>query len=164
MGGSIGMMIASCQTSFHIQTVTKALIDHLKARKLQDLGVLGAQMGSNRFSPRNSSSNWNVVDCSTYLVHIMDTPTREALQLEDLWSGKDPIWKLDIRNEEAVDEYVSRHPVPRNYGYQQPATLWDIGKLERNQFVPHSPVVSGAQKQQDRRAGRRKRREMRQGY
>ena len=184
MGGAEGMIFCGAMSSFHLQTMTKVLIDHLKARRLQERGVLGAQMNSNQFSSsrNNGSSNlhqhhqhhqqqpngWNVVDCQNYIVHLMDEPTRNALRLEELWSGKDPLWSLDIRNEEAMDQYVAQNPVPADYGYPHSSQLkspWDsIGKLERNQFAPHTPLVSSLQKQKDRREGRRKRRERRQGY
>ncbi len=160
MGGAEGMIICEASSLFHIQSITRALIDHLKERKLHEVGVLGAQMGSNRSL---HSSNWNVVDCDNYLVHILDAPTRRAVQLEKLWSGKDPLWKLNIGNEDDVDRYVEQNPVPATYG-QTDQSSWDFGKLERNQFAPHSPIVSSSQKQEDRRAGRRKRRQLRQGF
>lgn len=131
MGGADGMIVCEATTLFHVQGITRALIDHLKERQLQERGVLGAQMGSNR---NLHSSNWNVVDCHNYIVHILDGPTRQALQLEKLWSGKDPLWKLDVSNEDAVDRYVEQHPVPPSYGpssqqQQQHQATWDIGKL-----------------------------------
>ena len=171
MGGAMGMVV--CEASgggFHIQSITRALIDHLKERRLQEMGVLGAQMGSNRSMYQHST--WNVVDCQNFIVHILSGPTRRALRLEDLWSGRDPLWRLDVSNEEQVDDYVAKNPVPADYfgsggggGLLQEARGgWTIGKLERSPFVPHSPVIPTDKKHQDRRAGRRKRREMKQGY
>jgi ribosomal silencing factor RsfS len=165
MGGATGMVV--CQASgggFHIQSITRALVDHLKERRLQDLGVLGAQMGSNRSMYQNST--WNVVDCQNFIVHILNGPTRRALRLEDLWSGRDPLWRLDVSNEAQVDDYVAKNPVPADYwGSDQHNDRggWSISKLERNPFVLHSPVIPTDKKQEDRRVGRRKRREMKQG-
>lgn len=158
MGGAEGIIVSEATSLFHVQSITRALVDHLKERKLHQAGVLGAQMGSNRSL---HASNWNVIDCHNYLVHILDPPTRKALQLEKLWSGKDPLWKLDIANEDEVDRYVEQNPVPTSHGIAEESS-WNIGKLERNTFAPHSPIVPSMQKQEDRRAGRRKRRLLRQ--
>ena len=136
------------------------LIRHLKERKLHEVGVPGAKLNPNRFSPRKINANWNVIDCQTYLVHVLDEPTREALRLEELWSGEDPVWNLDYQDEDAVDEYVANHPVPANYG-QQFQSLWDISRLERNKLAPHKPVVSKEQQLKDQRAGRKRRRQRR---
>jgi ribosomal silencing factor RsfS len=170
MGGAIGMVV--CEASgggFHIQSITRALVDHLKERRLQDLGVLGAQMGSNRSMYQHST--WNVVDCQNFIVHILSGPTRRALRLEELWSGRDPLWRLDVSNDDHVDDYVAKNPVPADYygsggggSLHEARGNWNIGKLERSPFVPHSPVIPTDKKHQDRRAGRRKRREMKQGY
>ena len=36
-------------------------------------------------------------------MHIQDAETRARYRLEDLWSGKDPIWNVNTENEEEVD-------------------------------------------------------------
>jgi Ribosomal silencing factor during starvation len=200
MGGAQGMIICTAGSSddyvndadggagagavnpFVINTLTRILIDHLKDRQLDELGVQGAQMGTNHLTPRGTAntqrsmqSTWHVVDCGNFIVHIMDAYTRNHLKLEDLWSGKDPLWKLEYWNEEAIDEYCQKHPVPAKYNGGNgestlSASIWDpslVRRLERNQFSSspfpsHRPVISNATKRRDRRAGRRKRREQRQ--
>lgn len=189
MGGAEGMVVCSSSdihgpTAFHsmgggggshlVTTLTRALIEHLKARRLDEVGVLGAQM---RPPARASTSrdDWHVVDCGNFIVHILGPPTRRALQLERLWSGKDPLWRLDLADEDAVEDYCARHPVPAEYGQamnvtQQPSA-WDaraVRRLEKNQYTTpppsHRPVVPNATKSRDRRAGRRRRRDQQQSF
>jgi hypothetical protein len=145
-------------------------------------------MGTNHLTPRGTAhtprsmqSTWHVVDCGSYIVHILDAHTRNYLKLEQLWSGKDPLWQLEYWKDEAVDEYCEKHPVPTYYngGNGTPVatdssfgSYWDpsmVRRLERNQysslsspFPIHRPVISNATKRRDRRAGRRKGRQLRQ--
>jgi Ribosomal silencing factor during starvation len=53
---------------------------------------------------------WRILDCIDYVVHIQDDATRDHFRLEYLWSGEDPLWKLNLQDENAVDEYVANHP------------------------------------------------------
>lgn len=163
MGGADGMILCSCQdaTSFHISSITRALIDHLKLRRLDEVGVLGAQMTSKSRSAY-TSTNWTVVDCQNYIVHIFDERTRRALNLEDLWNGKDPLWTLDLSQEDQVDEYVSRHPVPADYPRLSTtsnfsSSSWSISKLEKNPFAPYGSDNKEGDSS-TRRGGRSKRR------
>lgn len=55
-------------------------------------------------------STWHVVDCGSYIVHILDVHTRNYLKLEDLWSEKDPLRQLEYWNDDAVEDYCERHP------------------------------------------------------
>jgi hypothetical protein len=202
MGGAHGMIFCTAGSNnstndanevvttvnpFVINTLTRTLITHLKDRKLDEVGVSGAQMGTNHLSPRGTAhtprsmqSTWHVVDCGSYIVHIMDVHTRNHLKLEDLWSGKDPLWQLEYWKDDAVEEYCEKHPVPRFYngGNSAPVatdpfgSYWDpamVRRLERNQYTSlsspfprHRPVISNATKRRDRREGKRKRREVQQ--
>jgi Ribosomal silencing factor during starvation len=105
-------------------TLTRTLIDHLKDRKLDDVGVSGARLGTNHLTPRGTAhiprsmqSTWHIVDCGSYIVHILDVHTRNYLKPEDLWSGKDPLRQLEYLNDDAVEEYCEKHPVPMPYKY-----------------------------------------------
>lgn len=159
MGGATGFILCTASSPFHIRSLTMRLVDHLKQRKLDALGVPGAQIGSRSY--KQPTSTWNVVDCQNYIVHIFDVATRRALALEELWSGEDQLWTLDVQDDDEVERYVAENPVPFTYG-SNPESLFDVGKLERNQFIPHRPVVSGMQKQIDRKVGRKKQRELQQ--
>ncbi len=158
-----------------ITTLARVLVEHLKARRLHEAGLLGGRprapppLSNGRVGGRHTS--WEVVDCGNYVVHILDPPTRRALGLEALWSGRDPLWRLDVTNDDAVEDYCANHPVPAGYGSRgqpQHLSLWDaraVRRLERNQYTAtpaHRPVVPTATKRRDRRAGKRKRREQRQ--
>ena len=168
-----------------VNIIAKRLIDHLKQRQLQDIGVLAAKTNTTR--TRNGSknndlfqnSNWQVVDCGNYIVHIMDATTRKALQLEKLWSGNDPLWKLQYWNDDDIEDYCAKYPVPKQYNGNDINTttsnnsIWDpttiIRQLERsnnNQYntriLRHRPVVANAIKRNDRKQGRKKRREQKQ--
>jgi len=115
-----------------ISTLSRVLIDHMKDRKLHEIGTApSAQQNTKNRSPAtqtpslygssSSSSSitapesWKIVDCGNYIVHILDEATRKDLRLEDLWSGFDPLWRLNILDEEAVDDYCAQNPVPAEY-------------------------------------------------
>lgn len=144
MGGAKGMVFCTGDNSFHISTLVRTLVEHLQARHLQDLGVSGA-VGDDAGAEGsgNYQDPWRVVDCSNFIVHILDKRTRNHLKLEDLWSGKDPLWRLDLKNDEAVEEYIRTHPVPDDYGTV--AVDWDsslVSKLENSRWTaPHRPVI-----------------------
>jgi ribosomal silencing factor RsfS len=164
MGGSIGMLLCTASNPFHVTALTRALISHLKERQLQDLGVLGAQM-TLRSSSAISSNTWNVVDCSNYMVHLFDQPTRQALKLEDLWTGKDPLWKLNYQDDDAVEDYVANHSVPPGFGPNPEEWFGksSLTKLRHSKHLfDHRPVVPLATKMNDRKAGRKRRRRLRQ--
>jgi ribosomal silencing factor RsfS len=185
-GHTIGMIVCTVDSPYMITTLTRLVIETLKGRELQDLGVLGAQMGTNHLAA--TESTWHVIDCGNYIVHILDSTTRRSLQLEKLWSGQDPLWKLEYWDETAIDNYCEKHPVPDEYNGGVESSrlstgLWDpsmVRRLERNERyydrrqqqqqqqaqqsspLHHRPVISNAIKRQDRRAGRKKRREQKQ--
>lgn len=105
MGGAKAMVLCTAPNLFFVNSITKNLVDHLKERQLEDLGVLGAQMSKN-FLQSTSRNNWNVVDCQNYIVHVFDQTTREVLKLEQLWSGKVGFQYLaTIRTNEYFDAY-----------------------------------------------------------
>ena len=108
-------------------------------------------------------------------MHVLDGPTRRDLRLEELWSGKDPLLKLNVFDDDAIEEYCQYNPVPERYNgtgsISHNKNHYDFGgkvaikKLERTQFgMPqrHKPVISQAVRNRDRRAGRKRRRAQRQ--
>ncbi len=172
-----------------ISTLSRVLIDHMKDRKLHELGIAPSSQqnttnraattsptlyGSGFASP---SESWRIVDCGNYIVHILDDATRWDLNLEDLWSGEDPLWSLNVFDEDEVEEYCQRHPVPETYngtGSSSSNILFDdeegymdvaaMKKLERTRFGSrrrHKPVIPQSIKNRDRQIGRKKRREKR---
>jgi ribosomal silencing factor RsfS len=144
MGGIQGMIFCSASNAFHISSCANAVVEQLKLRKLQEVGVIGAQFGSE--GSIEDAETWRVVDCQNFVVHILDDMTRDALQLEALWSGKDPIWHINWTDEEAVDGYVAKHPVPD--AYERATTLTDmdqdiIAKLSKTRYATpyRRPIV-----------------------
>lgn len=72
------------------------------------------------------------------------------------------MWKLDISNDDAIEEYVAKHHVPYSYGPNPDDNYNDtpLSKLERRQWLnPHRPVISTGEKLKDRRAERKRTRE-----
>jgi len=115
-----------------ISTLSRVLIDHMKDRKLHEVGIApsakqnttnrAAQSapliyggGGSRMTANNPSESWRIVDCGNYIVHILDEATRYDLNLEDLWSGADPLWRVNVFDEDEVEDYCRRHPVPESF-------------------------------------------------
>jgi ribosomal silencing factor RsfS len=141
MGGPNGMVFVTVSTNTQMRTLADALVRQMRRRKLQNVGVLGAELGPE--GNTDSDETWMVVDCMNYIVHLQDKKTRKALDLEGLWSGKDPLHKIDTFDEEAVEKYVEDHPVPGGYG--QSAMDWDetVKRLQKNRWTaPHRPVIT----------------------
>ena len=110
----MGIILVTGLNYVQMQSMANQLVRQLRRRRLQEVQVVGAELGvdGNQDDP---NENWYVVDCGNYVVHIQDTKTRTAVNLAALWSGRDPIRTVDCTSDEAVDDYVSRYPVPHNY-------------------------------------------------
>jgi len=175
-------------SSYLISTLSRVLIDHMKDRKLDEPGTQqnttnrAAMSAPTLYGSGNSSpsESWRIVNCGNYIVHILDEKTRWDLNLEDLWSGADALWKLNVFDDDDVEEYCQKHPVPETYngtgsnsgsnghlygedddGHMDGAAM---KRLERTRFGltrRHRPVVEQAIKNRDRRIGRKKRRAQR---
>ena len=110
----MGIILVTGLNYVQMQTIANQIVRQLRRRKLQEVQVVGAELGvdGNMDDP---NENWYVVDCGNYVVHIQDAHTRTSVNLAALWSGQDPIRKVDCTSDESVDDYVSRYPVPQNY-------------------------------------------------
>jgi len=159
-GGAYGYMIVTAPSNRHMVELADELVRQLRYRKLQQVGVLSAIDGpqGNRSDPLE---HWMVVDCQNFVVNILLEDTRRHLNLEDLWTGKDPIWTIDSADEEAWDAYVQAYPAPEGYG--APANSWDaaLRKLEKNRYTAHhrsmEPKKGKAKKKQGRKLQRGRR-------
>jgi hypothetical protein len=119
----------------------------LRWRKLHAMDVVGAQLGvEGNEQQANSNSNWLVVDCRNYVVHIQDEATRNDVNLQALWTGEYPLFRLNRGDENAVEDYVAAHPVPDTYtvhgGYSprissssSSTTLEDCCQVEEGNLV-----------------------------
>ena len=153
MGGAHGLMLVTAISTPQLQMLATALVRQLRLRSLEQRNVVGAQLGAEG----DAASKWLVVDCRNYVVHIFqDEPTRRAVDLESLWSGRDGLHEVNVLDENAVDDYVATHPVPAGYGTNHDADMDPWMRLQRNRFTaPHRPVLPS--KRKATRKGRRRR-------
>jgi ribosomal silencing factor RsfS len=141
MGGPNGMVFVTVSSNSQMRSLADALVRQMRRRKLQEVGVLGAELGPE--GNDDASETWMVVDCMNYIVHFQDEKTRKALDLEGLWSGKDKLHNLNTMDEDACDAYVAENPVPDNYGVI--SSDWDetLKRLQKNRWTaPHRRVVA----------------------
>ena len=140
MGCSYLMVITGRNTS-HIRVMSDSIVRNLKARRLNERGIVGAMKGveggtdifSNKRSRARASKNgitntsaridddWMVVDCGNIHVHILEEATRKCINIESLWDLSDPnsegskLRRVDVANDDEVDTYVAENPVPDEY-------------------------------------------------
>jgi len=140
MGCSYLMVVTGRNTS-HIRVMSDSIVRNLKARKLNERGIVGAMKGveggtdifSNKRSRARASKNgitntsaridddWMVVDCGNIHVHILEEATRKCINIESLWDLSDPnsegskLRRVDVANDDEVDTYVAENPVPDEY-------------------------------------------------
>eukprot|EP00977_Amphora_coffeiformis_P013557 scaffold3586_cov164-Amphora_coffeaeformis.AAC.8 len=149
MGGAMGMILVTVSRPSQIRILADTLVRQMRHRKLEEVDVFGAKQGPEG----DETSLWMVVDCHNYIVHILEEQMRQALNLEDVWSGKDPLHRVNWKDEDAVDDYVTAYPVPDNFGVSQ--FDWDhrFRELQKNRWTaPHKPVVDRPrQKKKNRR-------------
>jgi ribosome-associated protein len=126
-------------TPQQLRSMADALVRQMRARNLQNYGVIGAESGPEG----EKGSSWVVVDCCNYIVHMQDAATRALVGLEEIWSGRDSLRRVSIEDEQAFNQYVKDHPIPADYN-AQPTRDFDeaLKLLQKNRFtVPHRPVV-----------------------
>ena len=115
MGNDVlGIILVTGNNYVQMRNIAHQIVRQLRRRKLEEVEVVGAQIGADG-NMDDPNENWYAVHCGNYVVHIQDTDTRKAVNLAALWSGKDPIRQVDCTDEDAVEDYVGRYPVPENY-------------------------------------------------
>ena len=138
MGGATGIIIVTGSNHPQLRTLAETLLRQLRLRSLQDVGCVAAAEGIEG-DVRNPDEDWMVVDCMNYVVHVQLARTRKALNLEGLWTGRDGIFRVDLDNEDEVDDYVAANPVPEWYtsGTSPVAVDWDreVKKLKKSRFA-----------------------------
>jgi ribosomal silencing factor RsfS len=131
MGGPMGLILATIDNATQRWRAAETLCRHLKARKLEERDVVGAELG-----PEGSAEDsWVVVDARNYVIHLQEEQTRRALNLEKLWSGHDGLYDLDLNDEDAVDRYVEENPVPDAYTFPKFDWTDRIKSLQRARFT-----------------------------
>mmetsp|Transcript_4434 Transcript_4434/g.9309 ORF Transcript_4434/g.9309 Transcript_4434/m.9309 type:complete len:105 (+) Transcript_4434:3-317(+) len=85
-----------------------------------------------------------VVDCYNFMVNIQMEVTRKHLNLEALWSGQDAVHRINTADEEQVDAYLDRYPIPEEYArFALREKEWDtkLKNLARNRYTSHHRQV-----------------------
>ena len=145
MGGAFkGIVFVSGNSPAHVRMLANSLVQQLKRRKLQEVGVIGARHGAE--GSDDADETWFCIDCHNYIVNIQDEETRRTLNLEGWWSKADPMAEYRAAamgdEDEAMDEFVAKHPVPPNYG-RSAASSWSnsISDLQQKRWTaPHKQV------------------------
>ena len=148
MGGAEGLVFVTATSAQHLQLLSDTLVRQLKVRKLALKGVMGAKLGA-----EGDGGDWKVVDCHNYVVHIMLAETRRHLNLEALWSGKDKLLTVMSHDEDEVDDYVAKNPVPGKFGLFVDTNISKkVSQLQRWN-MGHKAVVQKPRRKQGSRGG-----------
>ena len=73
------IIIATANSNRHATSVSNKLVEYLKEKKINIIGVEG-----------ESSSGWILVDCGDVVINIMKQEQREFFDLESLWGEMMP--------------------------------------------------------------------------
>ncbi len=79
------MIIASGNSSRHLQALSEILINELKKVGLDNCRIEGRE-----------SNDWKLVDASDIIIHIFHPEKREFYDLENMWSEETPKEKATI--------------------------------------------------------------------
>ena len=79
------MIIASGNSSKHIQALSEILVDELKKRGINNCRLEG-----------RASSTWKLIDAIDIIVHIFHPEKRKFYDLERMWSELIPTEKLTL--------------------------------------------------------------------
>lgn len=154
--GNAGILLVTSEHHRIRQTIAEMVVQQMKRRKLQEVGVVGAELGIEG-SLNDPSETWLCVDCHSIVVHIQTEETRRAINLEGLWSGEDGMHRVDLNDDDAVDEYVAAHPVPEGYNDNTAAAAdWQatVKRLQKTRWL--TPVrVKRRKPKRKRRPSRR---------
>ena len=79
------MIIASGNSSRHIQALSEMILDNLKKKGISNCRLEGAE-----------SSDWKLIDAMDIIVHIFHPEKRKFYDLERMWSELIPKERLSI--------------------------------------------------------------------
>ena len=79
------MIVASGNSSRHIQALSEKLVDELKKKGISDCRLEG-----------KNSNDWKLIDAIDIIVHIFHPEKRKFYNLEKMWSELIPKEKLTI--------------------------------------------------------------------
>ena len=79
------MIIASGNSSRHIQALSEILLDELKNRGIENCRLEG-----------RNSNDWKLIDAVDIIIHIFHPEKRKFYDLEKMWSELMPKERLDL--------------------------------------------------------------------
>ena len=79
------MIIASGNSSRHIQALSEILLDRLKEKGINNCRLEG-----------NNSNDWKLIDAKDIIIHIFHPEKRKFYDLEKMWSELIPKERLSI--------------------------------------------------------------------
>ena len=79
------MIIASCNSSRHIQALSEILMDKLKKKGINNCRLEGRE-----------SNDWKLIDAIDIIIHIFHPEKRKFYNLEKMWSELNPKERLTI--------------------------------------------------------------------
>ena len=79
------MIVASGNSSRHIQALSEILVDELKKKGISNCHLEG-----------KNSSDWKLIDASDIIIHIFHPKKRKFYDLEKMWSELIPKQRLTI--------------------------------------------------------------------
>ena len=85
------MIIASGNSSKHIQALSEILLDELKKRGISNCRLEG-----------RSSNDWKLIDAMDIIIHIFNPEKRKFYDLERMWSELIPKERLTLWNEKIL--------------------------------------------------------------
>eukprot|EP01039_Chlorochromonas_danica_P009576 gene9576-10583_t len=105
-------IIASASSTRLIRRLLETVVDVLKKRELhQVIGSTGIE-GS-------KTDDWQIVDCHSFLLHMMLPDTRKHLDLESHWSMKErpylPSTDNALEYDKQFNKLLDQYPVPDEY-------------------------------------------------
>jgi len=105
-------VIATGRSTRHIRKMSQSVVTALKDRKLfRVLGSKGVEGGRD--------DDWQLVNCQSFLVHVMLPDTRRHVDLESHWTMKErpcvPYSKSEAEYEENFSRLLDQYPCPDDY-------------------------------------------------
>ena len=151
-GHEMARILVTASRPSQMKILADTLVRQMRLRKLQEVGVFGAKQGPEG----NVDSNWMMVDCRNFVVHIMEEQMRKDLNFEALWTGKDELYNLDFNDEDAVDRYVAANPPPPTYGMA--GFNWNerYRELQKHNWSTLPPRPKSANKRTRKKKGKRR--------
>jgi hypothetical protein len=94
-----------------------ALVKSLRARKLHEMRVIGADFGAEGYN----CDDWISVSCRNYTVHLQCKFIRKHIALDHHWSpteiSKRQRNPIKLEDDDAADDFVNDNRIPDEYAH-----------------------------------------------